>query len=81
MMGGMKAFIGWIGTIVVAFVFAAVLVTIATPLVALIERVTGIDILGTSLPKDWIYLLSWVILIFVLHWFVFRRKRRKKRGF
>lgn len=76
----MKSLIGWVGTIVVAFIFAAVLVTIATPLVAFIERTTKLDVLGSSLPKDWIYLAAWIILIFILHWFVFRRKRRRKRA-
>lgn len=76
----MKSFIGWTGTIVVAFVFAIIITTISTPALALLERTTKIDLIGSSLPKDWIYLVAWVICIFALHWFVFRKRKYKRRS-
>jgi len=76
----MRTLIGWIGTIVVAFVFSVVLVTISTPLLSFIQRLTHLSLVGKSWPHDSIYLGTWFILVFILHWFVFRKKRRKRRG-
>ncbi len=76
----LRGFIGWVGTIVVALVASIVLVTILTPLLAFIERYTGVDLVGHSWPNDSIYLWTWIILTFVLHYFVFKKKRYKKRA-
>ncbi len=75
----MKTLIGWVGTVVVAFVFAVILVTISTPLFGFLERTFHLNVIGKSWPSDWIYLLAWIVLTFGLHWFVFRKRKYKKR--
>jgi hypothetical protein len=75
----MKTLIGWVGTIVVAGIFAIIVVTILTPLFAFIERTMSINLIGVSRPNDFIYLFAWVVFIFALHWFVFRKRKYKRR--